>query len=148
MEELDEGGDDGQYDFGPFSRHAPETIRRQAGAGNGPQGVLNWGEDVGMLWHLPLTSLFWPILNLPANLHRVLDPPARLVDRYINSFSDGTQTRALERLTEEIKSGGAATLLGKMVEFRLRKWEEASAKDLERKAEDDKAKIARDSDQQ
>lgn len=39
MEELD--ADDGQYDFGPVSRHAPHTIRRKS---DGSIEYFDWGE--------------------------------------------------------------------------------------------------------
>jgi len=42
MEELE--GDDGQYDFGPLSRHAPYALRRKS---TGHVEYLDWGADVG-----------------------------------------------------------------------------------------------------
>lgn len=39
MEELD--ADDGQYDFGPVSRHAPHKVRRKS---DGKVEFFDWGE--------------------------------------------------------------------------------------------------------
>lgn len=39
MEELD--ADDGQYDFGPVSRHAPHKVRRKS---DGKVEYFDWGE--------------------------------------------------------------------------------------------------------
>lgn len=120
MEELD--ADDGQYDFGQFSRHAPDKLRR---ANNGRLQELNWGDDIGTIFYWPLTSMFSPIIDLPANVHRIVDPPARLLNRYASSFSDGTQARALDRFKKEVEDGGAKEMLDKIVNFQVRKLGEA-----------------------
>lgn len=91
------------------------------------------------LLHVPFTSLFSPILNLPANLERVLGPPFRLVDRYTSSFTDGTQTRAMNRLAEEIKRGGAIDMVTQIGSFYQRKHEQRLEHDREARERHDEA---------
>jgi hypothetical protein len=108
MEELE--GDDGEYDFGPLSRHAPDALRRKS---TGNLEWFDWGES-GYMVHVPLTSVFAPVLDLPTNADRVLGPPYRLISQYLNTFSDGTQERGIHRLVDEVKRGGAFEMIGRI----------------------------------
>lgn len=69
--------------------------------------------------HVPLTSVFWPILALPDNVNRVVGPPTRFITRYIETFTDGTQTRQLKRLGEEMANGSGLTFAGKIWQHAL-----------------------------
>ena len=66
------------------------------------------------LTHLPLTSLFYPILSIPTTVHRLFTPTLNLLGRYRDSFSDGSQSRALAQFREEVERGGAEGVLGKV----------------------------------
>ncbi|KAL7422908.1 hypothetical protein Q5752_002205 [Cryptotrichosporon argae] len=116
MEELE--ADDGQRDFGHLSRGADEATRRRAG-----EGMIEWLDwaDHGALLHLPLTSLFAPLLNLPENISRVLAPSYNLLSAYASSFSDGSQRRALRAFADEAARGGAVDVLRKVREHHLKK---------------------------
>ncbi|CAD6570027.1 MAG: hypothetical protein TREMPRED_005565 [Tremellales sp. Tagirdzhanova-0007] len=109
MEEMEV--DDGKYDFGAISRGAEHLRRRKR---EDPEmEFIDWG-DHGSLTHLPLTSLFYPILSIPTTVHRLFTPTLNLLGRYRDSFSDGSQSRALAQFREEVERGGAEGVLGKV----------------------------------
>lgn len=66
------------------------------------------------LLHLPLKSLFYPIISFPQTLERVFAPSYRLLNLYQKSFTDGAQTRNLAKIREEVESGGALKLFDKI----------------------------------
>jgi len=66
------------------------------------------------LLHLPLKSLFYPIISFPQTLERVFAPSYRLLNLYQKSFTDGAQTRNLTKIREEVESGGALKLFDKI----------------------------------
>jgi len=127
MEELE--GDDGNRDFGAISRGASDLTRRKNGGG---MEYIDWGEHgyvilasglnyswgrmltTSALLHLPLTSLFYPIITFPQTLERVFKPSLRLLGLYKNSFEDGAQERNLAKIGKEFEQGGAFKLLDKL----------------------------------
>lgn len=64
--------------------------------------------------YLPLTSIFHPILSIPTTINRIFSPTLNFLNRYRDSFTDGSQTRALEKFREEVDKGGAVAVLGKV----------------------------------
>jgi len=66
------------------------------------------------LLHLPLKSLFYPIISFPQTVERVFAPSIRLLNLYKNSFYDGAQTRNLAKIKQEVESGGALKLFDKI----------------------------------
>jgi len=109
MEELEY--DDGQRDFGSLSRGSEHLRRRKREELQAE--LIDWGEE-GALFHLPLTSLFYPVLSIPSTLHRIFDPPLHFLQLYRASFSDGTQKRGLQKFREEVEKGGAYEVVGKI----------------------------------
>ena len=67
--------------------------------------------------HLPFTSVFGPIIAIPANLNRIFSPAFRFLSLYRDSFTSGGQTRNLERFQKEISEGSAFTLISKIQGF-------------------------------
>jgi hypothetical protein len=66
------------------------------------------------LLHLPLKSLFYPIISFPQTLERVFAPSYRLLNLYQKSFTDGAQIRNLNKIKQEVESGGALKLFDKI----------------------------------
>ncbi|RSH77399.1 uncharacterized protein EHS24_003362 [Apiotrichum porosum] len=130
-EELE--GDDGQYDFGPLSRHAPQKLRREAGPG---AQFLNWEED-GCLIYLPIYSVIFPLLNLDIYSERVFGPSSRMFQRYIQTFEDGTQTRMLHKVVDNVRDGGALQLWNQIGDFHARKLAKAREALAARKLEEE-----------
>ena len=79
------------------------------------------------LTHLPLTSLFYPILSIPTTVHRIFTPTLHFLGRYRDSFTDGSQLKALETFRAEVERGGAKEVLGKVRDH----WEKQSKKGRE-----------------
>ncbi|WRT70671.1 uncharacterized protein IL334_007669 [Kwoniella shivajii] len=112
MEELE--WDDGEYDFGSISRGVDSGVVKGKKRKEGEGWVwLDWG-DHGSLLHLPLSTIFHPILSIPNTLSNLLTPSYNLLKLYSTSFSDGAQLRSLERFSKEIERGGATEMLGKL----------------------------------
>ncbi|KAK4684027.1 hypothetical protein P7C73_g6181, partial [Tremellales sp. Uapishka_1] len=107
--------DDGQYDFGDLSRGYMNAKKAKRNYDDEVMRIerLDWGEH-GSLLHLPLTSLFHPILSIPQTLDRLFTPTLHFLEKYSASFSDGSQGRTISRLSEEVTTGGAWRMLGKI----------------------------------
>ncbi|WOO79324.1 uncharacterized protein LOC62_02G002849 [Vanrija pseudolonga] len=108
QEELE--GDDGIYDFGPLSRHAPADLARKS---TGGFEWLDWAEN-GRMVHVPLLSVFGPIVNLPANVEKVFGAPFRVAHANKDVLSEGVHKRMVERMVKDIQDGGAVNILGKI----------------------------------
>ncbi|KAL1410034.1 hypothetical protein Q8F55_004036 [Vanrija albida] len=108
QEELE--GDDGIYDFGPLSRHAPPDLARKS---TGGFEWLDWGES-GRMVHVPLLSVFGPVVNLPTNVEKVFGAPFRVAQANSGALSDGVHARMVSRMVEDIRNGGAIDILGKI----------------------------------
>ncbi|WWC98552.1 hypothetical protein V866_005444 [Kwoniella sp. B9012] len=134
MEELE--WDDGEYDFGNLSRSVVNGSNTMKGKKKeGEEGKfswtwLDWGEH-GSLLHLPLTTLFYPILSIPNTLSNLLTPSYNLLKLYEKSFVDGGQARSLEKFTAEIQRGGAMEMLNKLSDY----WEKKVIETKERREE-------------
>ncbi|WVF68050.1 hypothetical protein IAT40_002812 [Kwoniella sp. CBS 6097] len=109
MEELE--WDDGEYDFGVVSRGG--SSKRKKGGEEKKYDWIDWG-DHGAVLHMPLKTIFNPITSIPSTLNTLLTPSFNLLRFYSNSFTDGSQSRSLEKLTHEIQRGGALEMLGKL----------------------------------
>ncbi|ORX41051.1 hypothetical protein BD324DRAFT_647948 [Kockovaella imperatae] len=112
MEELEYN--DGHNDFGPASRGAVEAMKRKRVEPK--MEYIDWGEE-GSVLHLPFTSLFGPIINIPQTLNRIFTPSMNFLTLYRDSFSSGAQSRGLEKIHSEIMSGSAFELMGKIRGF-------------------------------
>ncbi|OCF54738.1 hypothetical protein L486_07872 [Kwoniella mangroviensis CBS 10435] len=134
MEELE--WDDGEYDFGHLSRSVVNGSASMKGKKKeGEEGKygwtwLDWGEH-GSLLHLPLTTIFYPILSIPNTLSNLLTPSYNLLKLYEKSFVDGGQARSLEKFTAEIQRGGAIEMLNKLSDY----WEKKVIETKERREE-------------
>lgn len=69
------------------------------------------------LLHLPLASIFSPILALPDNMNRLLSPSLNLLSAYKASFVEGGQARNLTRFVETVRNNGAGEMVGKINTF-------------------------------
>jgi len=69
------------------------------------------------LLYLPLTSLFHPIISIPDTLSQIFSPSYRLINRYVESFSDGSQEKTIQSLRDDIKEGGAIKVLGDLDKY-------------------------------
>lgn len=118
-EELE--GDDGQYDFGPLSRHAPLSVRREA---DGGWQYLDWAEH-GALFYIPAALPLFPILNLDIYAQRVFGPARRMLGRMYESWRDGSQMRMAGLFYDNARDGGAFKLVGEMRAFHRRQVEAA-----------------------
>lgn len=67
--------------------------------------------------HLPLASVFSPILALPDNMNRLLSPSLNLLSAYKASFVEGGQARNLARFVETVRNNGAGEMVGKINTF-------------------------------
>ncbi|TXT11088.1 hypothetical protein VHUM_01839 [Vanrija humicola] len=108
QEELE--GDDGIYDFGALSRHAPADLARKS---TGGFEWLDWGES-GRMVHVPLLSVFGPVVNLPANVEKVFGAPFRVAAANKDVLTDGVHKRMVDRMVKDIQDGGALNILGKI----------------------------------
>lgn len=110
QEELE--GDDGIYDFGPLSRHAPADLAKKS---TGGFEWLDWAEN-GRMVHIPLLSVFGPIVNLPTNVEKVFGAPFRVAYANKDVLADGAHKRLVERMVKDIQDGGAVNILGKITD--------------------------------
>ncbi|WVQ95606.1 hypothetical protein IAU59_002703 [Kwoniella sp. CBS 9459] len=112
MEELE--WDDGEYDFGAISRGGATAAGKRKKEGEEKKyDWIDWG-DHGSVLYMPLKTIFNPITSIPSTLNTLLTPSFNLLRFYSNSFTDGSQSRSLEKLTHEIQRGGALEMLGKL----------------------------------
>ncbi|OWZ80794.1 hypothetical protein C365_00619 [Cryptococcus neoformans Bt85] len=114
MEELE--WDDGVYDFKGISRG---QVAKSGGRRRDEEPKMEWLEwgDHGALLHLPLASIFSPILALPDNMNRLLSPSLNLLSAYKASFVEGGQARNLARFVETVRNNGAGEMVGKINTF-------------------------------
>ncbi|OXG45559.1 hypothetical protein C359_00245 [Cryptococcus neoformans Bt120] len=114
MEELE--WDDGVYDFKGISRG---QVAKSGGRRRDEEPKMEWLEwgDHGALLHLPLASVFSPILALPDNMNRLLSPSLNLLSAYKASFVEGGQARNLTRFVETVRNNGAGEMVGKINTF-------------------------------
>ncbi|OXG96252.1 hypothetical protein C345_00362 [Cryptococcus neoformans A2-102-5] len=114
MEELE--WDDGVYDFKGISRG---QVAKSGGRRRDEEPKMEWLEwgDHGALLHLPLASIFSPILALPDNMNRLLSPSLNLLSAYKASFVEGGQARNLTRFVETVRNNGAGEMVGKINTF-------------------------------
>nr|XP_019007332.1 uncharacterized protein I206_07898 [Kwoniella pini CBS 10737]OCF46113.1 hypothetical protein I206_07898 [Kwoniella pini CBS 10737] len=133
MEELE--WDDGEYDFGNLSRsviNGSADVKGKKRKEERSEGWvwLDWGEH-GSLFHLPFTTIFYPILSIPNTLSNLLTPSYNLLKLYGTSFTDGGQLRSLEKFNEELKRGGAIDILNKLSGY----WEKRVQETREKREE-------------
>jgi len=106
MEELEYS--DGFADFGSISRSKDAVRRRKR---EEPKfEYIDWGAE-GAVYHIPFTSLLFPILSIPDTIHRVFTPPLNFLSLYRESFDSGMQKRFWTRFREEIERGGAGDVI-------------------------------------
>ncbi|WVR08564.1 hypothetical protein IAU60_005619 [Kwoniella sp. DSM 27419] len=111
MEELE--WDDGEYDFGTISRGVVNGSAGKKPREEKKYEWMDWG-DHGALLHLPLKTIFNPITSIPSTLSSLLTPSYNLLRLYSGSFTDGSQSRALEKFSKEVENGGAIQMLAKL----------------------------------
>ncbi|WWD20687.1 hypothetical protein CI109_105163 [Kwoniella shandongensis] len=113
MEELE--WDDGEYDFGSVSRGVVSGASGKKRNRDEVRGMewMEWG-DQGALLHLPLSTIFHPIVSIPTTLNRILSPSRNFLNTYSSSFTDGAQLRVLSKFQEEVENGGAKNMIDKL----------------------------------
>lgn len=84
--------------------------------------LLPFGQaDISYLLYLPLTSVFWPILNLPQNVERVVGPPVRLLQRVGDLIQRGVPQDLGRDVVERMVDGRGLAFGGQVWDYVARK---------------------------
>ena len=86
-------------------------------------------------FHLPLLSLFHPLIVMPETIRRLFQPSISVLSQYRSSFTDGTQFRAWRSFKEAVQDGSASQLLEKMEDHLEKKQKIREEKEAKQRAE-------------